>query len=107
MNFFYTLIITIGCAFISNAQPSSRTQTAVVGDPLILNFKDDDRVDHVYTKDGKVFKADNYRIFQRFGNIYFSRVLESDIGTYRLVEGEFDKSITLVCKLLKHITACI
>jgi len=106
MNFFYILLITGGCAFISNAQSSSRTQTVEIGDPLILNFKDDDRVDHVYTKDGKVFKADNHRIFQRFGKIYFSRVLESDIGTYRLVEGQFDKSITLECKLLKHITAC-
>jgi len=107
MNFFYILLITGGCAFISNAQSSSDTVTVLVGEPLILNFTDDDRMDHVYTKDGKVFKADNYRTFQRFGNIYFSRVLESDNGTYRLVEEEFDKSITLESKLLKHITACL
>jgi len=102
MNFFYILLITGGCAFISNAQSSTRTQTVVIGDPLILNFTDDDRVDHVYTKDGKVFKTDKLRTFQRFGNIYFSKVLESDIGTYRLVEGQLDISITLVitCKLL-------
>jgi len=107
MNFFYILLITGGCAFISNAQSSSETIILHVGEPLILNFTDDDRVDHVYTKDGKVFKADKNRVFQRFGKIYFSRVLESDNGTYRLVEGQFDKSITLVCKLLKHVTACL
>jgi len=102
MNFFYILLITGGCAFISNAQYSSDTVTAVQGEPLILNFKYHGfRVGHVYTKDGNIFKADRQRTFQRFGKIYFSKVLLSDSGTYRLVVGQFDKKILLNGKLLK------
>ena len=103
MNFFYILLITGGCAFISNAQYSSDTVTAVKGEPVILNFKYRGfRVDRVYTKDGNIFKADRQRTFQRFGKIYFSKVLLSDSGTYRLVVGEFNEKITLNGKLLKQ-----
>jgi len=103
MNFFYVLLITGGCVFISNAQSSSDTVTAVQGEPLILNFKYRGfRVDHVYTKDGNIFKADRQRTFQQFGKIYFSKVLLSDNGTYQLVVGQFDKNITLSGKLLKQ-----
>jgi len=103
MNFFYILLITGGCAFISNALPSPETVTVVQGQPLILNFNYLGlRVDHVYTKDGNVFKPDILRTFRQFGKIYFTRVLLSDSGTYRLVVGQFDKNITLNGKLLKQ-----
>jgi len=104
MNFFYILLITGGCTFISNAQSSSETVTAVRGEPLILNFKYHGlRMDCVFTKDGNIFKANGQRTFLRPRKIYFSKVRLSDSGTYRLVIGQFDKNITLNGKLLKQL----
>ena len=95
MNFFYILVIAGGCAFIGYAQ-SDDTVTAVQGEPLILNFEYRGlSLRHVYTKDGNDFQPDRRRIFQRLGRIYFSRVLPSDSGAYRLTAGQFDRTITL------------
>ena len=107
MNFFYIFLIAGGCAFISYVQ-SDDTVTAVQGEPLILNFKYRGlfRLNYQYTKDGNNFKADRLRTFVRLGKIFFTKVLPSDSGTYRLKAGQFDKTITvngkyvLVCALL-------
>jgi len=43
------------------------------------------RVRYYFTKNGRLFRADRRRVFYRLGRIYFSKVTESDAGTYRLV----------------------
>ena len=94
MNFLYLLLIAGGCTLLGYAQ-SQDTVTAIQGQPLILNFKyrGISRVGYVYTKDGNGFQADRQRTFQRGGKIFFTRVLPSDSGTYRLRVGKFDKTI--------------
>ena len=95
MNFFYILLIVGGCTFISNAQ-SDETVAAVQGEPLVLNFNYRGlRVDYEYTKDGSDFVPDRLRTFARFGRIFFSRVLPSDSGAYRLRVGRFDRTIAV------------
>ena len=93
MNFFYILLIAGGCAVISNAL-SDDTVTAVQGEPLVLNFNYRGYRAQL-TKDGNVFQPDRRRTFARFGRIYFSRVLPSDSGAYRLRAGQFNKTITV------------
>ena len=102
MNFCYILLIAGGCAFISNVQAQD-TVTAIKGEPLILNFQyHGPRVGYEYTKDGNNFQVDRQRTFQRHGKIFFTRVLPSDSGAYRLRIGRFDKTITVNGKYL-HI----
>lgn len=111
MNFFYILLIAGGCAFISYAQ-SDDIVTAVQGEPLILNFQYRGlSLRHVYTKDGNNFEADRRRTFVRLGRIYFSKVLPSDSGAYRLRAGQFDKTITVngkykLCTQLQNVYIC-
>ena len=78
--------------------------TGIVGDPCIVNFGYDGPrhgVNFRFSKDGKPFVAERFRVFQRLQRLSFAEVTESDAGVYTLaVDGRgirrWRRSITLL-----------
>ena len=95
----WCLLAVISC---SAAMSIRDTVTATVGDPFILSFGYNGRrlgVTYRYSKDGKPFAPERFRVLQLLGRLSFLEIAEEDAGEYQLgVVGRgirFSTTITL------------
>lgn len=100
--FSFLLLVVVGLgAVLVDATYANYEVTATVNKPVNLDFeyKGKTNVRYYFTKDGRYFRADRRRVFQRLGRIHFSKVTEYDAGEYRMiVRGyrlQYSKTITL------------
>lgn len=99
------LITAISLQAIIGAETTDipvETVSVSEGDPFILSFGYSGPVLDIsvdVTKDGKIFVADNTRIFKQLDRLLFSEVLEQDSGEYHIsINGNgvhFTKTIKL------------
>ena len=85
-NCFVLVLVSLGAVLVS--ADNIREVSAVVGHSYGLNF--DYRgptyyIRYYFTKDGRSFRADGRRIFQKLGRIYFSKFTSWDAAVYRMV----------------------
>lgn len=100
---FVLVLVSLGAVLV-NADYSSKV-SATVGKSLALNFdyKGPTYARYYFLKNGRYFRADRRRVFERLGRIYFSKVLAWDAGVYRMIVRDvrsynriyYNKAITL------------
>ena len=99
-SFLVLAVVGLGAVLVGATYTNDEV-TATVGKSVNLDFdyKGRTNVRYYFTKDGRYFRADRRRVFQRLGRIHFSKVTEYDAGEYRMVvKGyrlQFSKAITL------------
>ena len=98
----FVLAAVISC---SAAVSLRETVTATIGDPYILRFDYDGPrlgVTYRFSKDGKPFVPERFRVFQSLRRLSFVEITDSDAGLYQLeVEGknvQYSKTINLLGK---------
>ena len=96
----WCLLAIISC---SAAMSIRDTVTATVGDAFILSFGYSGRrlgVTYHYSKDGKPFVPERFRVLQLLGRLSFLEITDEDAGVYQLeVEGRgirFSRTINLL-----------
>jgi len=97
----WCLLAVISCSAAMSIRESD-TVTATIGDPFILKFGYRGRrqgVTYRYSKDGKPFVPEKFRVFQLLGRLSFLEITDEDAGVYQLgVVGKgirFSRTITL------------
>lgn len=101
-SYFVLVLVSVGVVLVS--ADYGNEISATVGQSVALNYdyKGPNNVRCYFLKDGKIFRADRRRVFQRLGRIYFSKVIEADAGVYRMIIRDrrvyYNKAITLTGK---------
>ena len=95
-------LLAVICCSVAMSIRESDTVTTTIGDPFVLSFGYRGRrlgVDYRYSKDGKPFVPEKFRVFQLPGRLSFLEITDEDAGVYQLgVVGKgirFSRKITL------------
>lgn len=103
MNLFnFVVLVVVGLsAVLVGATYTNEEVSATVGKPVALNFNfyGKTNIRYYFTKNGKFFRVDRRRVFQRLGRLYFSKVTEYDAGVYQMIvrgyRTQYSNKITL------------
>ena len=107
MKLLYWVILGIfgsGAVAIDDCTGEKDSTVATKGHPFFLSFDYDGprtAVSYSFSKDGVALDGDNVRVFLDMDRIFFSEIVDSDVGIYTLeVQGSeiYQKSIRLCGK---------
>ena len=100
--FGWCLLAVMSCCSAAMSIKESDKVTATIGDPFILSFDysgSRQDVTYHYSKDGKAFVPEKFRVLQLPGRLSFLEITNEDAGVYQLeVDGSrthYSKTINL------------
>jgi len=82
-------LVSFGAVAVSSTYTNiQKVVTATIGESVGLDYDYKGPRRYIrfgFFKDRQYFKADGHRTYKQIGRIYFSKVTESDAGTYRMI----------------------